>query len=67
MIYQKATIINGRLVIQESKEVDQSKLTSDCWLIQLEGLKACDRCQYLNKRDCGGKAIRKSLIVKENQ
>jgi len=51
-----------------SKEVDQKTLTSDCWLIQIEGIKACDSCECMNhktgkeKRSCGGKNIRKSLL-----
>lgn len=61
MIYSKAKIVNGQMVITDSKEIDQSTLTSECWSIQLEGLKACERCEFLNTKDCGGKAIRKRL------
>jgi hypothetical protein len=65
MLLQKAKLENGQLVITESKEIDQGKLTSDCWLIQINGLAACKGCEYLNKRHCGGKAIRKALLNNE--
>jgi len=41
--------------------VRQSDLTSECWLIQFQGLEACKTCEVLNTRDCGGKKIRKTL------
>lgn len=62
MLYQTAKIENGEVVITSSKEVNQSKLTSDCFYIQINGLAACQKCEYLNKRDCGGKKIRKHLL-----
>ncbi len=62
MLYQTVEITNGELVITSSKEVDQTKLTSDCWMIQINGLEACKKCEFLNKRNCGGKAIRKNLL-----
>lgn len=62
MLYQKAEIVNGQLVITESKVIDQSKLTSDCWLIQFSGLSACENCECLNTPDCGGQDIRKRLL-----
>lgn len=60
--YNKAEIINGKVVIVETKTIDQSKLTSECWLIQFNGLVACDTCEYLNHKECGGKKIRKRLL-----
>ena len=63
MLYQKAIIKDNEIVINESKVIDQSKLTSDCWLIQFEGLKACANCEVLNTEECGGQSIRKSLGV----
>ena len=62
MLYQKAKIENNRLVITESKKIDQSKLTSDCWPIQINGLSACEMCKFLDTADCGGQAIRKRLL-----
>jgi hypothetical protein len=56
---------NGTLVPVETVEVDQSQLTSECWLIQIQGLKACQKCEFLNKNGCGGKKIRKHLLGKK--
>jgi hypothetical protein len=63
MLYQKAKIENSQVVITESKQINQSKLTSDCWLIQFNGLSACESCEFLNTNECGGKAIRKTLLA----
>jgi len=46
-----------------SKVISQKSLTSDCWLVQFWGLKACERCEYKGSPDCGGKRIL-SLIEK---
>jgi hypothetical protein len=54
MLFQKAIIEDGKVKITESKEVNQKILTSDCWLIQLEGLRACENCDGRNTEDCGG-------------
>lgn len=62
MLYQKAIIKNDKIIVTESKKINQSELTSDCWMIQFEGLKACTECEYLNKKECGGKNIRKKLL-----
>jgi len=62
MIYGKGEIKNGEFVITEEKEINQSKLTSDCWLIQFNGIKACDTCNFLNTYNYGGKNIRKKLL-----
>lgn len=52
--YAKMGLKNGQLVKKESKMIDQSKLTSDCWLIQFNGLKECESCDLRNTDDCGG-------------
>jgi len=59
MLYQKATMENGQMKVLETKVVDQSKLTSDCWIVQIEGLKACKKCQYNGTKNCGGQNFRK--------
>lgn len=46
----------------EVKVIKQSILSSECWLIQMSGLKACERCEYKNKKECGGKEIRQRLL-----
>lgn len=65
MLYQKAKIENGQVVITDSQVIDQSKLTSDCWLIQFDGLAACKDCPAKDTSDCGGQVIRKRLLVKK--
>ncbi len=62
MLYQKAEVKNGQVVITESKKIDQSKLTSDCWLIQFSGLSACETCEVKDTLDCGGQNIRDQLL-----
>ena len=32
------------------------ELTSDCWLVQFEGLPACETCPDRGKPQCGGGA-----------
>jgi len=61
MKYIEAAIEGGVVVEKEVIEIDQSKLTSDCWLIQFKGLKACENCEAKDTDECGGKDIRKSL------
>jgi hypothetical protein len=55
------TLKNGVAVVEHEKKINQGSLTSECWLIQMQGLEACKTCEFLNKRDCGGKRIRKQL------
>ncbi|KKN71222.1 hypothetical protein LCGC14_0422650 [marine sediment metagenome] len=62
MLYQKAKIENGQVVITESKMIDQSKLTGECWLIQFDGLSVCETCEVKDTADCGGQAIREQLL-----
>jgi len=45
----------------QTKTINQSQLTSDCWNIQFWGIKACKKCEFLNTSECGGKRIRKSI------
>ena len=62
MKYIKIELQNGKLVETSCKEIDQTTLTSDCWLIQFNGLQACDNCEFLNTDECGGKELRKNLL-----
>ena len=32
----------------------QSELTGDCWLVQFEGLAACETCPSRGTPECGG-------------
>jgi len=43
--------------------VNQSDLSADCFTIQIQGLSACEKCEFLNTKDCGGKKIRKAMIA----
>ena len=54
MIYEKAEIRDNQVITTYSREIDQGKLTSDCWLIQFEGLRACKTCKIRGTKDCGG-------------
>ena len=58
------TLNNGAATVINEKQINQGSLTSECWLIQMNGLSACTSCEFLNKRDCGGKRIRKQLLGK---
>lgn len=42
-------------------KVNQAELTSDCWLIQIQGIEACEECEYKGTSDCGGKDIIKRI------
>jgi len=42
------------------KTIQQNKLTGECFLVQFWGESACKTCEYRNKKDCGGKTIRKT-------
>lgn len=44
--------------------VKQNKLTSDCWMIQIQGIEACKECEWKNTEDCGGKDIIKQIQKK---
>ena len=34
--------------------VKQGELTSDCWVIQIQGIEACKGCELKDTKDCGG-------------
>ena len=41
--------------------IQQSELTSDCWLIQIQGVEACTSCEVKDTDECGGKEILKQV------
>jgi len=41
--------------------IKQSDLTSDCWLIQIQGIEVCKVCEWKDTEDCGGKDIIKQM------
>lgn len=61
MLYQKADIKDGQLIITELKQIDNDTLTSDCWLIQFGGLSACETCEFKGTNECGGGNVLKQL------
>lgn len=44
----------------EIRRIPQSKLTSECWLVQFRGFEACKDCEVKGTPDCGGKSIIKT-------
>jgi hypothetical protein len=40
------------------KIVKQSDLTSECWSVQVWGLQYCEKCEFKDTDECGGKRIR---------
>ena len=56
-----SAVVKGGIVEMERREIDQRSLTGDCWSIQFQGLKACERCAYRNTKKCGGGATLISL------
>jgi hypothetical protein len=64
MIYAKGNLVNGKIVLTEKREIDQTTLTADCFMIQFCGAEACSKCEYLNKpRKCGGMRLREKYGV----
>ncbi len=61
MFYTKGEVRGGEIITKESKEIDQSQLTSDCWLIQFGGLDVCKTCEVRGTEDCGGGETLKRL------
>lgn len=51
----------------DTKEIDQSTLTSDCWLIQFNGLIACKSCEAFGTKDCGGGKTLRNLQKKSKK
>jgi hypothetical protein len=64
MLYIKADVKDGKIVPKETKVIDQSKLSSDCWLIQFDGLNACKTCEARSTQDCGGGETLKKMKKK---
>ena len=61
MRFKTGYLENGELKFKDEIEINQNELTSDCWLIQIRGLKACEECNLKNTEDCGGQEIIKKL------
>lgn len=37
--------------------IKQNHLTNECWLVQLKGLRVCEKCEFKNTSQCGGRGI----------
>ena len=55
MLYQKMGK-DGK--VTTITEVDQNKMTGECWLIQFQGKVACETCGVKGTKGCGGQEIR---------
>lgn len=42
--------------------INSTKLTSECWSIQFQGIKACKDCEFKDTSECGGEAIIKKIV-----
>lgn len=51
---------NGNLIESNSRTVQQSRLSAECWSIQVWGKETCETCGFKNRKECGGKNIRKT-------
>lgn len=58
--YETVELVDGELVTTESREVNQNDISSECWHVQFQGLKACESCEYRDSDECGGKEIRET-------
>ena len=54
MLYQKAHVENGKIIIDATKQVGQTTLTGDCFMIQINGLDECKSCEFKDTDECGG-------------
>lgn len=54
-------VVKSNLKTVGTKIIKQSELTAECWLIQFDGLKACEICEAKGTDECGGKKIRETL------
>ena len=65
LLYERMELKDGKLQVVESRQVDQSQLTADCWLVQFRGLQACVDCDAFNTKGCGGGKTLWAYIVGE--
>ena len=42
------------------KIIQQKTLTTECWSVQIWGLSYCDKCEFKDTNQCGGKRIRET-------
>lgn len=44
----------------QTKQIDSSKFTGECWVVQIWGTSRCKYCRYFGTEDCGGQEILKT-------
>lgn len=44
----------------KTKLIDQNKLSSECWRVQMQGRSACADCEFEGTDECGGENIIKT-------
>ncbi len=42
------------------KKIDTSKLSDECWSVQINGLNHCETCKFTGLTACVGKDIRRT-------
>jgi hypothetical protein len=42
------------------KKIDTSKLSDECWSVQINGLNHCENCKFTGLTACAGKDIRRT-------
>jgi len=58
--YETVEMVDGEMTVTESREFEQTDISSECFHVQMQGLKACDGCELRDTEDCGGVEIRMS-------
>lgn len=64
MEYKEGYIENNELKFGNTKQIDQAKLTPDCFLVQFKGLEACNTCELKGTDECSGGEILRNLHKK---
>lgn len=60
--YGEGYVKDGQLRIRNTKTISQDRLTSDCWLIQINGLSECKNCPVKDTEECGGGETLKRML-----
>ena len=48
------------VIRKKAKQINQDKLTDECWAVQLQGFTTCLNCPFRDTGRCGGKEIVKT-------
>ena len=58
--YHEMELDGDKLKTVAVKTVSQKNLSSECWMVQLNGLGYCKICKFKDTPNCGGQNIRKT-------